>query len=214
MFAKIYDLLMSDIEYNDILIWLKPYIKKDDLILDAGCGSGYFLKELLLDGYVAIGIDHDDEMLSIAHERLTSNHLKSQLYHHDLRDPLHANVDTIVSFFDVMNYFRGIKGVFQNIKRALSENGKFIFDVYKYEVLEEYDGYVENETDPIEYIWKIHRNQDKLIHQVLIDEKLHEVNQYVKPLSYYTDVLKSVGFKHIEVLDGPDVRKHYIIATL
>lgn len=213
MFAHVYDLLMSDIEYHDLLTFIKPYINQSDLILDAGCGSGYFLKELLLEDYQAIGIDLDDDMLSIAHDRLTTAHLKAQLYHHDLKDPLGAKVDVIVSLFDVMNYFKGIKQVFRNIHRALYDQGRFIFDVYKYEVLDLYDGYEEKGDLPITYAWKINRKDHKLIHDVLVDSYHHEIVQYVMPLSYYIDVLKTLKYKNIEVIDGPDERKHYIIAT-
>lgn len=213
MFARVYDLLMSDIDYHELLTLIKTYLNKSDLILDAGCGSGYFLKELLLEDYQAIGIDLDDEMLSIAHDRLTSSHLNAQLYHHDLKDPLGAKVDVIVSLFDVMNYFKGIKKVFKNIHTALYDQGRFIFDVYKYEVLDVYDGYEESDDLPITYEWKIKRDSDRLHHEVLVDHELHQITQYVKPLAYYIDVLNTLKFKDIKVTDGPDERKHYIIAT-
>ncbi len=213
MFAHVYDLLMSDIEYHDLLTLIKPYINQNDLILDAGCGSGYFLKELLLEDYYAIGIDNDDEMLSIAHDRLTSSNLNANLYHHDLRDPLAAQVDVIVSLFDVMNYFKGIKTVFKNLYLSLYDNGRFIFDVYKYDVLDIYDGYEEKEDEPIAYEWKINRKDQKLIHQINLDDYEHKVIQYVMPLDYYLNILKDLKFKDIKVIDGPDERKHYIIAT-
>ena len=213
MFAKIYDLLMSDIDYHELLNLIKPYIRKEDLILDAGCGSGYFLKELLEEDFYAIGIDHDDEMLAIADERLKSAHLKAALYHHDLRDPLAAKVDVIVSFFDVFNYFKGVKKVIKHLHQALYDEGRLIFDVYKEDVLKDYDGYEESDTIPIDYHWKIHVNNHMLIHDVNVDDVSHQVKQYVMPLDYYINVLKELKFKNIDVIDGPDERKHYIIAT-
>ncbi len=213
MFAKVYDLLMSDVAYDELLTLIKPYIKPTDLILDAGCGSGYFLKELLLENYYALGVDHDDDMLSIAHQRLTEAHLPVRLYTHDLRKPLAAQVDIVVSFFDVMNYFKGVQKVFENIYQALYNDGKFIFDVYKYEVLDLYDGYVEIENDPISYEWKILRKDEKLIHKVMVEDNEHQVTQYVRKLDTYINLLKALKFKDIKVIDGPDIRKHYIIAT-
>lgn len=214
MFSNIYDQLMSDIDYEQIYDFVKPFIKKDDVILDAGCGSGYLLKELLSHGFDTIGIDHDDHMLSLAQMRLKDANLRAPLYHHDLRDSLPIKVDVIVSFFDVMNYFRGIKGVFKHIKNGLSENGSFIFDVYKISVLEDFDGYLEIESDPFEYQWSIKRKGLILNHEVIVDKEVYNLTQYVKPLSYYQEILKSLGFREIKVLEGPDIRKHYIIASL
>jgi SAM-dependent methyltransferase len=214
MFSKIYDELMSDIDYEQIYAFLSPYIKEGDVVLDAGCGSGYLLKELLLHQVDAIGIDNDDHMLSLAQDRLQTSDLRAPLYHHDLRDKLDIKVDVIVSFFDVMNYFKGIKQVFSNIKDALDSNGIFIFDVYKDSVLDDFDGYIENESEPFDYQWAIQRDKMKLKHKVIVDQEIYELTQYVKPLLYYLDVLSALGFKDIQVLKGPDIRKHYIIASL
>lgn len=214
MFAKIYDVLMSDVDYDALFRWIEPYIKKEDTIVDAGCGTGYFLKTLIQNEYDAIGVDIDDEMLAIAKEKLMSNQLKAPLYHHDLRRPMHLKVDVIVSLFDVMNYFKGVKSLIRNLKNSLNTQGKLIFDIYKYEVLEQYDGYHETENEPICYDWKIRTTHEKLTHEIKVGNHNHHQNQYIKPLSYYTNILKDVGFIHYQILDGPDSRKHYIIASL
>ncbi|BCR35638.1 class I SAM-dependent DNA methyltransferase [Mariniplasma anaerobium] len=214
MFSKIYDALMSDIDYEQIYTFLSPYLKADDVVLDAGCGSGYLLQELLLHQVDAMGIDNDDQMLSLAQDRLQTSNLRAPLYHHDLRDKLDIKVDVIVSFFDVMNYLKGIKQVFSNIKDALAPNGLFIFDVYQESVLDDYDGYIENDNEPFDYQWSIKKDQMKLKHKVITNQEIYELTQYVKPLSYYLDILSSLGFKDIQALKGPDIRKHYIIASL
>ena len=54
MFAQIYDLLMADVDYDALLSLIKPYIKKENTIIDAGCGTGYFLKALIENGYDAV----------------------------------------------------------------------------------------------------------------------------------------------------------------
>lgn len=214
MFARIYDLLMSDVDYEALLEFIKPYIKKENTIIDAGCGTGYFLKLLIENGYDAIGIDIDDEMLSIAQQKLISSHLKAPLYHHDLKRPMHMKVDVVLSLFDVMNYFKGIKSIVKHIKNSLTQKGTFIFDVYKYEVLNMYDGYHEIEEDPINYDWSIQSNHESLKHHIKVDGYDHRLTQYIRPLSYYEKILKEVGFKHVQIVDGPDERKHYIIAII
>lgn len=214
MFAKIYDELMSDIDYEQIYTFLKPYLNKNDLILDAGCGSGYLLEELLKNEYDVLGIDHDDQMLSIALDRLRTSDLKAPLYNHDLRDRLAIKVDVIISFFDVMNYFKGVKNVFHHIRQALNDKGRFIFDVYKVSVLSDYDGYEEIEDIPLKYQWSIKSNKNRLKHTITVDNDIHQLIQYVEPLNYYLDILNVLGYKDIKVENGPDIRKHYIIASL
>src|SRR5690606_40046517 len=62
-------------------------ISKDKLILDAGCGSGYILSMLALDGYEIEGIDNNQMMLDLAKDRLESLNLNVNLINHDLRKP-------------------------------------------------------------------------------------------------------------------------------
>ena len=212
MFAKIYDALMADVDYERLYTWLKPYLKSNDFIVDAGCGSGYLLLELLKEKHVAIGIDHDQSMLSLALEKLRSHHLETSLYEHDLRHTLYGPFDVVLMMFDVINYFKGAKKVFKNVYQALEKDGRLIFDVYKEEVLETYASYHEIEDEPFDYAWQITSHKHLLKHQVIVGDSIDHVTQYVYPLSYYTDHLKSLGFK-VEILEALDPRKHYIIAT-
>ncbi|MBU1141674.1 MAG: class I SAM-dependent methyltransferase [Firmicutes bacterium] len=211
MFARAYDLLMADVDYEAIYQWLKPYIKKDQTIIDAGCGSGYLLLELLKNGYQAIGIDHDTEMLSLAQNRLQENELNPMLYEHDLRDSLGVKVDVVLAMFDVVNYFKGIHSVFKHIYQALNKQGLFIFDIYKEEVFKLYDNYTEIDDEPIHYEWYVKTKNHQLFHTVKIEDEVEKIKQYVYPISYYQEALESLGFK-VEVKDGVDERKHYIIA--
>lgn len=212
MFAKAYDLLMADVDYEQIYEWLKPHFKNTDLIIDAGCGSGYLLLELLNHGHQAIGIDIDSSMLSIALDKLRENHVETNLYEHDLRNPMNAQADVIIAMFDVANYFKGIKKVFKNIHQALYDGGRFIFDIYKKEVLVDYQDYSEIEDEPISYAWRIETSGHLMTHYVEFEDEMDIVKQYVYDLDYYLDILKSLGFTY-EVSDGIDSRKHYIVAT-
>lgn len=212
MFEPLYDLLMSDVDYESLLEDIKPYFKKSDLIIDAGCGSGYLLVEILKQGYTAIGLDLSSRMLSIASERLRSEGLTSKLYEHDLRKPIYANADIIIAMFDVMNYFKGVKTVFKNCYQSLYPEGRLIFDIYKKDVLKDFDGYIEESCEPICYRWEI-RSKDSLFkHKVFHENEVDTITQYVYDLEYYLDLLKELGFK-VEVKASIDTRKHLIIAT-
>jgi SAM-dependent methyltransferase len=212
MFEPLYDLLMSDVDYEALLKDIEPYLKKHDFILDAGCGSGHFLVELLKKGYHAIGIDYSSSMLSLADERLRGLGLATKLYEHDLRKPMHAEVDVIVAMFDVMNYFKGIKSVFKHCYQALYPGGRLIFDLYQETCLETYDGYLEEEVEPVSYRWQIERRHKKMIHTVDHQGERDIIIQYVYPLSYYQEALASLGFD-VKVNPSIDARKHLVIAT-
>lgn len=212
MFEPLYDLLMSDVDYEALFNDIKPYLKHDDLIIDAGCGSGYMLIELMKQGYRAIGLDVSSKMLSLAEEKMRSEHLMTELYEHDLRKPMLGQADVILAMFDVVNYFKGVKNVFKNIHRALYPQGKFIFDCYQESVLEDYDGYVEDESEPVAYEWQMHVSGRRLIHQVIHDQEIDRITQYVYPLQDYLNILDSIGFD-VVVRPSIDPRKHLVIAT-
>jgi SAM-dependent methyltransferase len=211
MFHHAYDLLMADIDYEKIYDMIKPYLKPTDLIVDAGCGSGYLLVEFLNKGHQIIGIDMDSDMLSLAYDKLKTLELSAPLYQHDLKKPLHAQADVILAIFDVCNYMKGIKKVFKNIYQALDTGGRFIFDIYSYECLSTYNGYAESDTQPISYHWTIESKGQKMIHRVQLEDETKVITQYIYPLNYYLDILEDLKFKY-EVISGPDPRKHVIIA--
>jgi len=210
MFAKVYDLLMSDVDYEQIYDFLKPYLKPYNFILDAGCGSGYLLLELLKNKH-HVGIDLSSEMLAIAREKLRENQVSAMLYEHDLRVPMAAEFDLILAMFDVINYFKGAKQVLKNFYHALDDQGVLIFDVYKVEEIFTYHQYQEKEIDPISYMWTIDVQLPVVKHHVEVDGHIDIIKQYVYPLTYYLEILNDLGFKS-KVLMGPDTRKHYIVA--
>lgn len=211
MFSHAYDLLMADVDYEALLEQFESYLKPHDFILDAGCGSGYFLLELIKKKYHAIGVDHDTDMLKIAQEKLTSHALFTHLYEHDLRKPLYGDFNVIFMMFDVINYFKGAKLVIKNMYNSLEKGGFLIFDCYKEDVLSTYHLYEEEDTEPITYHWKMTVKGHILKHHVTFDSSIDIITQYVYPLSYYVDILDACGFQY-EVKDGMDERKHYIIA--
>lgn len=212
MFAGIYDVLMSDVDYEALLIAFEPYLNKNQIIIDAGCGTGYFLKELLASGYDALGLDMDSDMLKMAKDKLIKAQLPQPLYEHDLRKPLGIKADVIFCLFDVINYFKGTKKVFENIYQALNEKGICIFDVYKSDVMPSYDNYHESDEIPLSYDWHISYQSPILKHNLIVDQKKYQTKQYVYDISYYQQILKDLKFKHIDIKSGLDSRKHYIVA--
>ena len=50
-----------------------------------------------------------------------------------------------------------------------------------------------------------------MIHQLTTPFGMDHVKQYIYPLSYYLNQLNEFGLTY-EIKDGPDERKHYVIA--
>jgi ubiquinone/menaquinone biosynthesis C-methylase UbiE len=210
-FAELYDQLMSDIDYEEIYGFIKPYIKNAKTIIDAGCGSGY-LTVFLANDFDVVGLDIDEKMLSIARLRLEENQVYAHLYVHDLNDEIPLKTDAIVACFDVLNYFKDITHMIKHFYDALNEKGTLFFDVYKEEVLDIYNQYDEVETEPIAYAWHINVFDHVIEHLVRTDRDEYRVIQYVQPIAYYKKLLNDIGF-NVRIEEGPDERKHYIIAT-
>lgn len=213
MFARAYDLLMQDVDYGALYERIQTHLHIDDHIIDAGCGTGYMLLELVTRGHHAIGIDLDPTMLSIASEKLREKGVYAPLYEHDLRKPIYAKADVILALFDVLNYMKGILDVFRHFKSALNPKGRIIFDIYREDVLLDYDGYVEEEDEPFHYVWRIDCDGSRMNHRVTIGEETDVIRQYVYPLSYYLGALEALGFTW-SILESMDPRKHLVVATL
>lgn len=211
-FQILYEKLISDIDYEPVILFLEKYLTKNKLILDAGCGTGIFLLPLLNRGYLVEGIDNDTKMLSLADHKLKAANLHTNLYEHDLRNPISKKYDQIILMNDVINYFKGVKGIFRHLKNALNKEGFIVFDCYKYEYLNEMDGYLEAEEKPVKYEWEISVKGESMTHKIT-SEMTFTINQTIKPLSYYVETLEALDLK-VEILDGPDDRKHYIKTSL
>ena len=212
MFAKFYDAFMADVDYAllyDFYHAHKP--KENPIVIDAGCGTGHFLLELIKHNEQAMGIDKDEEMLAVALDKLREAHVYAPLFVHDLKDPLRLKADVITSFFDVINYFKGTKGLFRNIYHALNDGGIFLCDCFQEDVLIDFDGYTESGNDPISYRWHIECNQKRFIHMVTFDGESEKIIQYVHPIDTLKKQLTDIGF-HVDVELGIDPRKWYIIA--
>lgn len=135
-YAKYYDLLYGDKDYNKetdyIVSLIKQYtLKKNLRILDIGCGTGIHAKYLSERGYKVTGIDFSEEMIKIAQENKND---KTEFYVADAtRFNLDKKFDIILSLFHVVSYQssnKDIQNMFLNVSKHLNPNGLFIFDFW------------------------------------------------------------------------------------
>ncbi len=226
-FYQFYDSLMDDVPYEKYIDLVKKFAKKEQLILDIGCGTGSVLIELLKFGFIVDGLDISDEMLLLTSQKLYDNNLHAELYQDDMLNIEIKNYyDIIYSFLDSINYLTSlveVKKTFQNVYNALKEKGTFLFDVHSlYKVFNIFDGYCYNETNEfVTYLWNTYVEKtaqySTVYHELSffmkqqsgLYKRLDEYHeQVVFPLETYLTILKEVGFKIDDILFDFDLSKN------
>ena len=104
----------------------------DGLVVDLGCGSGIWARELVRAGYEALGVDISRAMLAIARKRIPEATFRNESY---LKTKL-PRCDAVTSLgecfnylFDEQNSLRRLCSLFRRVHAALRPGGLFIFDV-------------------------------------------------------------------------------------
>ena len=143
-FARVYDLFMDNIPYEEWCEYLHGLLKKygidDGLVLELGCGTGSMTELLAEAGYDMIGVDNSADMLEIAMEKREESGHDILYLLQDMREfELYGTVRAVVCVCDSMNYITdddGLLEVFSLVNNYLDPGGVFIFDLntlYKYE---------------------------------------------------------------------------------
>ena len=142
-FAKVYDLFMDNIPYEEWGAYLKRLLHEngvdDGLVLELGCGTGTMTEILAEAGYDMIGVDNSEDMLELAMEKRVQSGQDILYLLQDMREfELYGTVRAAVSVCDSVNYItepEELKEVFRLVNNYLDPEGVFIFDfntVYKY----------------------------------------------------------------------------------
>ncbi|MCY0923090.1 class I SAM-dependent methyltransferase [Streptomyces sp. H27-G5] len=95
-------------------------------ILDAGCGPGLYLSELVARGARPVGIDQSTEMVHLAHERLGS---LAEVRQHDLAQPLTWADDErfdVVLLTLVLHYLPDRIRTLRELARVLRPGGQLV----------------------------------------------------------------------------------------
>ncbi len=178
-FASVYDLFMSDVDYDEWVdyigeIWKKFNIKPD-LICELGCGTGNISLRLSKKGFDVIGIDNSDDMLSEARQKAENEKLDVLFLLQDMREfELYGTVNCILCLCDSLNYITeedDVLTVFKLVNNYLHPNGLFVFDLnteYKFKNI-----YGENTfseiTDDAAYIWENYYDEDEQINEYYLN---------------------------------------------
>lgn len=215
--AFVYDALMYDAPYDKWINFFKHHVTHNSnlKILDVGCGTGELSIRLAEDGYCIKAFDLSEEMIEVANQKAEhiSNHV--DFFQANAIDfNLNESFDVIISFCDVLNYItdesdliKALNQIFQH----LNDGGLFIFDVHSLAYIRELDKHqIFSEVyDDLAYVWFSNEKQLGEIHHDLTFFIKNEQEQYDRfdeyhiqktyPKNTYVQMLKSIGFKEINV---------------
>ena len=163
-FAYIYDKLVTDVDYNSIINFIKKTFEKNNLspklIVDLACGTGNIAIPLSQSGYEMIGIDSSTDMLSVAKEKAEKLGHDILFLNQDITNfELYGTVDAATCILDSINHItdkRNLLRFFKLVKNYLNIGGIFIFDINTEYKLEEVIGnniFIRDENE-IYYIWE------------------------------------------------------------
>lgn len=111
--------------------WGRSYIKikKEDTVLDLGCGGGRNIDYFLTQGAIVYGLDHSQTSANMARER-NKEAIKSgrcQIFVGDVkRLPFQDESMAIVTAFETIYFWNDIRVCFEEIYRVLNKGGKFL----------------------------------------------------------------------------------------
>ncbi len=174
-FAKVYDLFMDNIPYEEWTDYVKELFFhegiEDGILLDLGCGTGSVTELLAKAGFDMIGIDNSEEMLEIAMEKREVSGLDILYLLQDMREfELYGTVKGVVSICDSVNYIleeEELLEVFRLVHNYLDNDGIFIFDMntrYKYEEILKDHTFAEDREES-SFIWENYYEEEDQINQ-------------------------------------------------
>lgn len=223
-FAKVYDLLMEDIAYDDWVLYIKSIFSKNNIcpktILDLGCGTGNIASKLSKQGYDVIGVDISADMLTVAKEKAILEKENILYLNQDMREfELYGTIDCVICLFDSLNYIlkeSEILKVFKLVNNYLNPGGLFIFDInteYKFkEVLS--DNTYSDANDFMVCVWENFFDDEQKINEYYANffiknendnfyerfEEYHYEKAY--DVSTIINLIEKSGLKFLSVYDA------------
>jgi SAM-dependent methyltransferase len=104
----------------------------DGLVVDLGCGSGLWARELVDAGYRVVGIDISEAMIERSRKRVPeAEFMVGSLFEVEIpRCQAVTAVSEVLNYlFDAENEERGLGRLFRRVHDALVPGGVFVFDV-------------------------------------------------------------------------------------
>jgi predicted TPR repeat methyltransferase len=174
-FAPVYDTYISDKNWSGPEVMfnlLKPFIKKGDLLLDIGIGTGLASIPFKNAGLIILGIDGSEEMIKLCiSKKITANVILSDLSKQELQLP-DIEFNHIISNA-VFHMVGDIGHLVKKVSDQLIPGGYFCFTTIPYEP-ENIDGFNEleirgiyNKTNEVNGII-VYRHSNEYVKHILL----------------------------------------------
>lgn len=219
-FADVYDeLIHGDVDYKswaEVITGLcdKAGLTKRDY-LDLACGTGNLTVEVGKFFKTTTAVDLSEEMLSIAEDKLRSNHVRAKVICQNICElNLRKKFDLITCALDSTNYIlekQDLINYFTSVYQHLKDEGLFIFDINsQYKLLEVLGENTFNyDNDKVVYIWENEIENETINMYLTFFIKEGQVyrrfdehhREKIYSEEYLEEVLQNIGFRIIEKLD-------------
>lgn len=104
----------------------------EGLVVDLGCGSGLWARELVNAGYRVFGIDISEAMIALSRHRVPGAEFRvGSLFDADIPPcgAVTAISEVLNYLFDLDDESRSLARLFRRVYEALAQGGVFVFDV-------------------------------------------------------------------------------------
>ncbi|WP_271750691.1 class I SAM-dependent methyltransferase [Bacillus paralicheniformis] len=166
---------------------------KNQRVLDAGCGEGYFSRLLAKAGANVTAVDYSPRMIDIAKKR-TPDDLPIEYQHgncEDLNMLEDKSFDLIISNM-VMQDLADYEKAFQEMHRLLTDRGFFIFSILHPCFITPESGWEKTKDGK-----KLHWNVDRYFYEGTYEQKLGDRENMLffhRTLTSYINILMKTGF--------------------
>lgn len=213
-FSQIYDLLMSDIDYNKWTDFIKNKTGKQHKILEAACGTGN-ITSILSENYKMTAFDLSEDMLMKAYEKLDRN-TGVRLLNQNMTDfKIDDKFDACICCCDGVNYLDSDEAsmFFKRVADHLKDGGMFLFDIsteFKYETMFN-ETYVYDDGD-VFYVWEnmVDENSKEVNVEInfFVKDSKDKYDRITEIQTHYThnvndivSMLENNGFNNIKIYD-------------
>jgi ubiquinone/menaquinone biosynthesis C-methylase UbiE len=131
--GHVFSALLSSTLNNSLRRWLSPSnrildrlsVKRSDVVIDFGCGTGFYTIPLARMAKRVVGIDVQPEVLKIAETYAKRGNVKVEFYQSDGKDiPLPDSTADLIFLRRVFHELKHKQAVLKELTRLLNQNGR------------------------------------------------------------------------------------------